>query len=186
MSDAHVRLRPAGLALLVVLALLLAACGGDDDEDATPTAETSAAAQAESVRLEPAAWDEYVERRDQARTVNEEAIATFRRCRDLLSTSADEEKVFTCLGDSAENVVTEGKDVLAYLEDVEQDVAGACATATETLQGNVRIYTATVNQIALSVERSTVPSSQEIDTSLAQLAATQKASAAFDRACRPV
>jgi hypothetical protein len=174
-------------ALLAALVLALSACGGDDDESATsPATASETATAAGNERLEPDAWAEYVETRDEARAVNEKAIATFRRCRDLLGTEVEAQRVFDCLGTAAEDVVTEGRAVLAVLDGFAEDVSGSCATATSTLHGNVKLYIATVNQIAISVDRSTLPENQVIESALELLAGTRAASARFEDVCKPV
>jgi hypothetical protein len=168
----------------VVLVLVLPACGGDDDEASTAPV-TEAAAAPEDVRLEPAAWNEYVAVRDEARTVNEKAIERFRACRRLVFSNVPPQQVEDCLAGAAHNVVDEGEDVIAFLDGVAQDVGGACAGARTNLRGNVKIYIATVNQIALSIDRMNLPTTQMVESSLGRLASTRAASNAFERACKP-
>jgi hypothetical protein len=174
----------AVLALASVL-LVLSACGGDDDDSDTAAAPAETSTTAGNERLDAAAWDEYVALRDQARAVNQKAIATFRRCRTLLGSNVPAQQVFDCLGTAATDVVDEGREVLAYLEGLGGDVSGACAQATTTLHGNVKIYIATVNQIAISADRNELPEGQMVDSSLAQLTRTRSASSQFDTACQP-
>ena len=181
MSGFRARFAAAALASLTV-SVALAACGGDDETTTTTATET--ATSAENVRLEPAAWEEYVQERDEARAVNNEAIETFNKCRNLFETSPPEE-AYECMGDSAADVVDEGEDVLSFLDGLAADVSGECATATTNLSGNVKIYTATVNQIALALDRPALPTIQSIESSLAQLTRTRAASANFETACKP-
>jgi hypothetical protein len=178
--------RVSGRVCVALAVLLLAACGGDDDGDeATPTTGETAAA-AENVRLDQQAWDDYVETRDQARAVNDEAIATFNRCRDLVFTQVPVEQVEECLGTATADVIAEGEKVLAELDGFAADVSGACADATENLRGNVKLYISTVNAIQLDVEGANLPSSNDIDSALAQLGRSRTAAAAFERSCKPV
>jgi hypothetical protein len=171
--------------VLLALALVPAACGGDDDEEATPT-NTETAVLAENVRLDEESWDRYVETRDAARATNQQAIVTFRKCRDLLGTDVPAEEVEECLGTAATDVVAEGMDVLAVLDELGTEVSGACADATATLRGNIKLYIATVNAIALDLERSSLPTGQDVGTSLQQLETSQAAAAEFERVCKPV
>jgi hypothetical protein len=170
-------------AIAVGLALLaLAACGGDDDATATEAPTVTATA---NVRFERAAWNEYVKTREKAQTVNERAIKTFRSCRELLFTDVPVERVKNCLATSAEDVVAEGKKVVAVLDDLATDVSGACADATADLSGNVKLYSSTVNAILLSIEQSNLPTSNDIQSSLGRLTASRAAAAAFERTCKP-
>ena len=171
----------------LLLALVHVACGGDDDDDeaaGTATADTTAVAANE--RLDQETWDAYVEQRDEARAVNDEAITTFRRCRDLLGTDVPAERVEECLGSATTDVVTEGQEVLAELDDLAGDVSGACADANEQLSGNIKLYIASVNAIGRGVEQGNLPSSNDVGSSLAQLERSRTAAAAFERACKPV
>jgi sarcosine oxidase delta subunit len=182
MATSPLRTRLAALAALVFVPVL-PACGGDDE--ASTAAQTEAAAAPADARLEPAAWDEYVALRDEARTVNEKAIERFRACRRLVFSNVPSQQVEDCLAGAAHDVVDEGEDVIAFLDGVAQDVGGACAGARTNLRGNVKIYIATVNQIALSIDRMNLPTTQMIESSLGRLASTRAASSAFERACKP-
>jgi hypothetical protein len=184
MSGSRRRTGIAGLALVTAM-FVLPACGGDDDTDTAAAGGTETAAATGNVRLEPAAWDEYVAVRDEARAVNETAIETFRRCRTLLGSNVPADQVYDCLGTAAEDVVREGQEVLTFLDGLGEDVGGACAQATANLHGNVKIYIATVNQTAISVDRNELPSGQAMDSSQRQLIATRAASTQFEKACKP-
>ena len=170
----------------LLLALVPVACGGDDDDDeAAPTAADTTAVAANE-RLDQETWDAYVDKRDEARAVNDEAIATFRRCRDLLGTDVPAEQVEECLGTATTDVVTEGREVLAELDDLAGDVSGACADANEQLSGNIKLYISSVNAIGRGVEQGNLPSGNDVGSSLAQLERSRTAAAAFERACKPV
>jgi len=174
-------------AAVVALALVpaLAACGGSDDDEATTGAAGTAAAPEENVRLDPASWAEYEKTRAKARAVNEEAIKTFRECRELVNTSVPVERVQACFGDSVVSIVTEGQHVMSVLEELNEDVAGACEFAGTQLHGNVKIYTATVSGLGRSIESGTLPTTQDIGSALAQLTRSRAAAARYESACKP-
>jgi hypothetical protein len=173
------------VALLAALALGVAGCGGDDDEASAEPATTASKA-APNQRLDQESWDEYVAARNSARMVNDEAVKTFRRCRNLLGTDVEAEKVKTCLGDSASSVVAEGQKLRGVLDGFSSEVGGECAAALEQLNGHVKLYISSVNAIALGVEQSNLPNSQDIGASTAQLAKTRSEAAKFEAACKPV
>jgi hypothetical protein len=171
-------------ALALALVVALAACGGSDDDAATTgVAETGAAAA--NVRLDAASWEQYEETRTQARAVNEEAITTFRSCRELVNTQVPADRVQACFGDSVASVVTEGQHVMNVLDELNAEADGACADAGAQLRGNVKIYTATVSGLGRSIEHGTLPSTQEIESALAMLTRSRAAAAGFERACKP-
>jgi hypothetical protein len=64
-------------------------------------------------------------------------------------------------------------------------VTGACKDANTELNGMVTLYIATVNGIDTQVKNGNVPSSQTLQSALAQLGRTQAAVAAFEQACKP-
>jgi hypothetical protein len=168
------------------LVLVLAACGGSDGEASTTVAaDTTATPAAANARLDQASWSRYQDTRAHLRKVNDEAIETFRSCRRLLGSEVPAEKVQECLGDSAASVVVEGKQAMAVLDDLAQEVSGPCADATAQLSGNVKLYTATINGIQRSVDRGSLPTSQEVESALGLLTASRAAAAEFERACKP-
>jgi len=182
------RSRACVLAALAALVLAAAACGGDDDDGGATTAAAATTPTAQSrpnKRLDQASWDEYVAARDKAREVNDAAIKTFRRCRNLLGTGADAEKVKTCLGDAATSVVAEGQKLRGVLDGFSSEVGGACAEALEEVDGYVKLYISSVNAIALGVENSNLPNSQDVGSSAALLAKTRAEAAHFEAACKP-
>jgi hypothetical protein len=172
---------------VVVLAgvLALAGCGGDDDEEATPTAPADTAVLAADEPLDQASWDEYAAARDSAQAVNEEATKAFRRCRDLLATDADAAKVDECLGTAVTDVVDEGRSFLAVLEGIGEEAGGACKPATTNLHGTVKLYVSTVNAIGLDLERSSLPTNQDVDNAVRTLTAARAAGTAFEEECKP-
>jgi sarcosine oxidase delta subunit len=179
--------RACALATAVVALLVpgLAACGGDDDEaEATPA--TTAAKAAPNQRLDQESWEEYVAARDTAKEVNDKAVTTFQGCRNLLGTNVDAEKVKECLGDSATSVVEEGQKLRGVIEGFLPEVSGDCAGATQNLAGYVKLYTSSVNAIAIGVEQSNLPNNEDIGSSTALLAKTRTEAAKFETACKPV
>jgi hypothetical protein len=176
-------------ALFAGLALAVSACGGDGSSSATTatTATTAAETTASggSERLDQASWDTYVATRTSAQAVNQKAIKTFRKCKSLVLSSVSQEKVQTCMSTSAADVVTEGRKVQAVLNGFSGQVTGACKDANTELNGMVTLYIATVNGIDTQVKNGNVPSSQTLQSALAQLGRTQAAVAAFEQACKP-
>jgi hypothetical protein len=181
------RRRPPICAALAALALLVAGCGGDDDEDGGGAAATAGEtiAIAGDGTLDQAAWDEYVAARDEARAVNDEAVATFRRCRDLLGTAVPAAEVEECLGTAAADVVAQGREVMEVLDGLPVEEGSACAAATTQLSGNVKLYTSAVNSIQLTVSNSRLPTSQDVGAATQMLVASREAADEFERACAP-
>jgi hypothetical protein len=169
----------------LTLGLAVAGCGGSSESASTTTAAETTAAAGANTRLDQASWSTYVETRDSARAVNQKAIKTFQKCKNLVLSSVSQEKVQTCMSTSAASVVTEGKKVQAVLTDLSADVKGACADATTTLNGEVTLYIATVNGIDTQVKNGNVPSSQTLQSAIAQLGRSRAAVAAFETACKP-
>jgi hypothetical protein len=173
----------------VLLACALAGCGGDDEETGATTATTGAQAgsmQPENKRLSQAGWEEYVTTRDQAQAVNEAAIKTFRSCRKLVGTSVAVEKVEKCFGTATVDVVDESEKVIATLDRLAGETAGACSKAGDTLAGYVKLYASSVQAIGLGIQRADLPSPNDFDNTLEVLRGTRAANAAFERACKPV
>ena len=173
-------------ALCAGLALVGSGCGGGGSSSATTatsTAETTASGGSE--RLDQASWDTYVATRTSAQTVNQKAIKTFQKCKNLVLSSVSQEKVQTCMSTSAAEVVTEGKKIQAVLDGFSGQVTGACEDANTELNGMVTLYIATVNGIDTQVKNGNVPSSQTLQSAAAQLGRTRAAGAAFDQACKP-
>jgi hypothetical protein len=168
-----------------IAALGLAACGGDDDDEAAaPTAADTAMLAADGP-LDQESWDEYLAVRDEARAVNDEAVTTFRRCRDLLGTDVPETEVEECLGASVADVVDEGEQVLALLDGFEDEVGGACAGARTNLHGTVKLYVSSVNAIGLDLERSSLPTDNDVDSAVRTLGAARAAQTVFEEECMP-
>ena len=178
--------------LFAALACALSAgawgCGGSDDDSAagestsTTTATTTAAG---NERLTAAEWATYQTTLTEAQTVNEAAVKTFAKCRDLLGTDADTSKVKTCLGTSTTTVVDKGQQALAVLEGF--NVTGACASAQTDFVNNVRGYVSSVNGMTRSLEAdSTASLGSSIDNAQEALTSTRETRPKFEAACKPL
>ena len=190
---------PQRLAVLGALALTLAAagCGGSSsssESSTTTEATTTEAATTGSSgggsangRLSAATWATYEAGRAQAQSVNQSATATFRKCRQLVLSSADSSKVKSCLGDSTTSVVTAGQKALSTLQGFQSEASGACSTALTNYEGAVRLYVASVNALGGAVDRGSSAQAQTaIDQSTHALATARTQGAKFEAACKPV
>ena len=181
------------LFLAFAAAFVLAGCGGSSNgESATTTAaattappSSSGGAAGKNGRLSQAQWAEYSAVVAKAQAVNRPAIATFSRCRKLVVSAQDPQKVKTCLGKSTGAVVTTGRETLTELEKVTAGTSGACAKAGQQLTGYVRLYVASVQAIQTTVSRNSVPTTQSIDQATTALGRARAANAAFEAACKP-
>ena len=166
--------------------LVLAGCGGSSSsESTTTTAPATSAGGGQNTRLTQAQWNEYVAVRDKARTVNTAATATFSRCRKVAVSAQDPSKVEACIGKSTDSVVTTGKQTLTELDKVTADTSGACAKASKSLTGYVKLYVASVQALDTSMSQNTVPPTQSIDQAVTALNHARASNAAFEAACKP-
>ena len=173
------------MALAAVSAVFtLAGCGGGDDngdDNAEPPTVTTA--QTANVRLSASSWQTYETELAQAQKVNQAAIKTFSKCRDLLAQNVGSEKIQQCFGTTTSDVVTEGQKFLTTLEGFEDEVGGACAKAQTDYAGLVKLYIASVN--ALSSGDETSPSAVQVDEASGALVRARGAGQAFQAACKP-
>jgi hypothetical protein len=166
--------------------LVLAGCGGSSSsESTTTTAPATSAGGGKNTRLTQAQWNEYVAVRDKARAVNTAATATFARCRKVAVSAQDPSKVEACIGKSTDSVVTTGKQTLTELDKVTADTSGACAKASQSLTGYVKLYVASVQALDTSMSQNTVPPTQSIDQATTALGHARASNAAFEAACKP-
>jgi hypothetical protein len=167
--------------LLVATALLvaLAGCGGDDE--AQPPTVTIG--DTGNVRLSASSWETYEAALAEAQKVNQAAITTFAKCRDLLTQNVASEQIEQCFGTTTSEVVQEGQEFQATLEGFESEVSGACAKALTDYAGLVKLYVASVN--ALSTGEESSPSQTQVDQASGALARTRNAERAFEDACKP-
>ena len=172
--------------VLSVGVLAVAGCGGDDDGAADTTVDVPTATAAGEGRLSQESWDTYVEARDEARALNTEATATFRRCRNDLPVTAGTEEVEACLGDTLTDLVSEGEDALDTLEGFEDEAGGACAAALTDLEGNLTLYIASVKALEGTVEQGDPAGTQAaLDNATTALEQERQAFAPFEAACKP-
>jgi hypothetical protein len=168
--------------LLIAVALLaaVAGCGGDDAADTT----TAGTTVAENVRLSATSWNTYTAARDQAQQVNQAAVKTFAKCRDLLAKNVGSERIEECFGTTTRDVVAQGTQFLSTLEGFEDQVGGACAKALTDYAGVVKLYLASVNGLTSGDQPS--PSAVQVDEASGALVRARTAGRAFEVACKPV
>jgi hypothetical protein len=82
-------------------------------------------------------------------------------------------------------VVTTGKQTLTELDKVTADTSGACAKASQSLTGYVKLYVASVQALDTSMSQNTVPPTQSIDQAVTALNHARASNAAFEAACKP-
>jgi hypothetical protein len=166
-----------------VVGLVLAGCGGSDSGSDTtaPTVTVPAANQ----RLSAASWDTYVASAAQAQKVNQAAIKTFSKCRDLIVRHMQSQQIQQCFGTTTSDIVTQGKKFLATLNGFDGEVAGACAKALTDYQGYVKLYLSSVNALDTGLESNSPPDATQVDQAKGALVRARAASTAFETACKP-
>jgi hypothetical protein len=167
------------IAIVLVAAAGVAGCGGGDDADTTTTGTTVA----DNVRLSSQSWDTYTAARDQAQQVNQAAIKTFAKCRDLLAKNVGSERIEECFGTTTRDVVAQGQQFLSTLEGFEDLVGGACAKALTDYAGTVKLYVASVNGLTSGDQPS--PSAVQVDEASGALVRARAAGQVFEAACKP-
>ena len=182
--------RSAWLAALVALPVIgLAGCGGSSDEsggtttEAATTAPATTAAAGGNERLSQASWDEYVHARDEAQQVNQKAIKTFAKCRDLIVRNMQSQQIQQCFGTTTSDVVAAGQKFLATLSGFDDEVGGACKKALTNGEGYVKLYVSSVN--ALATSESSTPNQTQVDAAQSALKDARAAGVAFAAACKP-
>jgi hypothetical protein len=167
-----------------VAVVALAGCGGSDNEAAT-TEQTATTPVAANKRLSQASWGTYTTAATEAKKVNQAAIKTFSKCRDLIVRHMQSQQIQQCFGDSTSSVVTEGKKFLTTLEGFDSEVGGDCAKALTDYQGNVKLYLASVNALDTGLDSNTPPDATQVDQAQGALVRARASSTAFDAACKP-
>jgi hypothetical protein len=183
---AHVTLARSALLALLVGAICAgaSACGGSDESGKSTTTTTTTSA-AGNERLSSADWAAYQMAFADAQAVNADAVKAFTKCRNLVGTNADAEKVKTCLGDATTAVVSEGQKFLRVLEGF--DVSGACDAARLELVNYVRAYVSSVNGINRSLDAgSTASLGANVTNATHGLTEARKAEPKFTAACKPL
>ena len=179
----RVRLSALLIGLIAILALVAAGCGGSDDEGGGATTDTAPAANR---TLSQASWDSYETEAKQAQSVNQKAIKTFSRCRDLIVRNMQSQQILDCFGNTTSQVVTEGQQFLATLGGLDGEAGGACAKALTNYEGYVKLYVSSVNALDTGTGGAdSVPSAAQVDEAKGALARARTASTAFAAACKP-
>ena len=173
------------LVLAIALLVSVAGCGGDDDESASTTATTATTttANAGDDRLSATSWATYETELAKVQKVNQAAIATFSKCRDLLARDVGSEQIEQCFGTTTLDVVAEGQQFLTTLAVFEEDAGGACEKALINYSGNVKLYIASVNGLTSGDQPS--PSAVQVDQASGALVRARGAGQAFEAACKP-
>jgi hypothetical protein len=171
-------------------ALVLSGCGGStksaETSAGTTTGTTTAATVAAKTPLTVAEWNSYVADRDKARSINASATKTFATCRQLILSTAPAAQVQSCLKNSTTDVVDAGKTALTQLEALSGQGGSACQAANASLTNYVKLYTASIQSLSVSVDRGDLASAQSsIDNGIAALKHSRAASVAFEAACKP-
>jgi hypothetical protein len=171
--------RASRLLIAVALLVAVAGCGGDDAADTT----TAGTAAAENVRLSATSWNTYTAARDQAQQVNQAAIKTFAKCRDLLARNVGSERIEECFGTTTRDVLAQGQQFQSTLEGFEDQVGGACAKALTDYTGVVKLYLASVNGLTSGDQPS--PSAVQVNEASGALVRARAAGRVFEAACKP-
>lgn len=170
--------------LAVALLVAVAGCGGDD-EGASTTATTAATTTetAGNDRLSASSWATYETELAKVQKVNQAAIATFAKCRDLLAKNVGSEQIQQCFGTTTLDVVSAGQQFLTTLDVFEEDAGGACEKALTDYAGLVKLYIASVNGLSSGDQPS--PSAVQVDEASGALVRARTAGRAFEAACKP-
>jgi hypothetical protein len=180
--------------LLAVLAFALVlgvtACGGSSSSDSTTTSTTTESTTTSSGggaggKLSAADWSALQADIAQAKTVNQQGIATFKKCRVKVSGSYSNAEIASCFGSSTTSVVGAGQTLNADLATAQKEAGGACAAALGAAQGKVTLYISSVNALGLTVKQGQIPTTDDIDSTTKQLANAQAAGKAIAPACAP-
>ena len=114
--------------------------------------------------------------------MNQAAVKTFAKCRDLLAKNVGSERIEECFGTTTRDVVAQGTQFLSTLEGFEDQVGGACAKALTNYAGLVKLYIASVN--GPSGDQPS-PSAVQVDQASGALVRARTAGGAFEAACKP-
>jgi hypothetical protein len=173
------------LVLAIALLVSVAGCSGDDNESGSTTEPTAAAttANAGNDRLSASSWATYETELAKVQKVNQAAIATFSKCRDLLARNAGSEQIEQCFGTTTLDVVAQGQQFLTTLDVFEEDAGGACEKALSNYSGLVKLYIASVNGLTSGDQPS--PSAVSVDQASGALVRARSAGQAFEPACKP-
>jgi hypothetical protein len=173
------------LLLAIAFVVAVAGCGGDDDESEGTTETTAATTTASDGddRLSATSWATYETELANVQKVNQGAIATFSKCRDLLPRNVGSEKIEQCFGTTTLDVVAAGQQFLTTLDTLNEDAGGACEQALTNYSGQVKLYIASVNGLTSGDQPS--PSAVQVDQASGALVRARGAGQAFEAACEP-
>jgi hypothetical protein len=185
-------------ALAGALVLAAAACGGSSSSSSSSTSTSTTTAMSTTTasttttggggaggKLSAAEWAALQADVAQARSVNQQGIKTFKKCRVEVSGNYSNQAIASCFGTSTTAVVAAGQKLNADLAAAQKAAGGACAAALGHAQGQVTLYLASVNALGLTVSRGQIPTTDSIDTTTAQLADAQAAGKTVTSACAP-
>lgn len=178
------------------LVLAAAACGGSSSSSSSTTSTTTTTASTTTTtssgggggaggKLSAAEWTTLQADVAQAKTVNQQGIATFKKCRVKVSGNYSNQEIATCFGSSTTSVVAAGQKLNADLATAQKSASGACAAALGKAQGQITLYISSVNAIGLTVKQGQIPTTDSIDSTTAQLADAQAAGKTIAPACAP-
>ncbi len=185
-----------------VLVLAAAACGGSSGSSGSSSSTTSTTTESTTTtastttsstgggggaggKLSAAEWSTLQADVAQAKSVNQQGIATFKKCRVKVSGSYNNQQIAACFGSSTTSVVAAGQKLNADLATAQKSASGACAAALGKAQGQITLYISSVNAIGLTVKRGQIPTTDSIDSTTAQLADAQAAGKTIAPACAP-
>jgi hypothetical protein len=178
-------------ALAFALVLGTTACGGSssssgDSSTSTSTTTTGMMGGNGTGKLTAAQWSTLQGEIAKAQTVNQQGIAAFKACRVKIKGNYSDQVIATCFTDATTPVVQGGKQLNAALAAAQQQAGpGACNAALGTTLANVHLYISSVNQLGLTAKSGTVPQSDDVDTTLAQLTKAQTSAKGIEPGCKP-
>lgn len=172
------------------LVLALAACGGSSSSSTTSTTSTTTTTTASTGdtggKLSAASWAALQADAATARATNQEAIKTFQKCRrEVAAGGYSNQQIATCFGTETTKVVAAGQKLNADLAKYQAEAGGACDAALGKTQSQVTLYISSVNAIGLTVKQGQIPTTDDIDSTAAQLAQAQATAKTIAPACAP-
>ena len=178
-----------------VLVLAAAACGGSSGSSGSTSTSTTTTAESTTTssgggggaggKLSAAEWSTLQADVAQAKSVNQQGIATFKKCRVKVSGSYSNQEIAACFGSSTTSVVAAGQKLNADLAAAQKSASGACAAALGATQGKVTLYISSVNALGLTVKQGQIPTTDDIDSTTKQLANAQAAGKTIAPVCAP-
>jgi hypothetical protein len=180
------------------LVLAAAACGGSSSSSSTTSTTTTTESTTTTTtsstgggggaggKLSASDWAALQADAAQAKSVNQQGIAQFKKCRkEVAAGGYSNQQIATCFGTQTTKVVAAGQKLNADLAKYQQKAGGACAAALGKTQGQVTLYISSVNAIGLTVKQGQIPTTDDIDSTTAQLAQAQATAKTIAPACAP-